>query len=66
MEYEKYKAVVECNSADEAQDYLDLGWELLCVGRCGNSEESHMAYSLGWSRDNGEVKNPSNRELPYL
>lgn len=49
MDLEEVQEITETNIADQANEYLRLGWVLLAVAE-GHSEdgEPYLQYSLGW------------------
>ncbi len=51
--------IIETDYADTANKCLDLGWVLLGTFSIQSSEHHYSSqYSLGWMKQNGEVKYP--------
>lgn len=56
--YENIIAIRESTDGKEADNYLQLGWELLETVGVSNSESEsyHILYSFGWPKEKGEVQ----------
>ena len=58
MDLREFVKIAETTNREELNSYLELGWTLLGIASI-TGEYGGFAYSLGWSKSKGEVK-----ELP--
>ena len=58
METRDIMQVTETSNLDIVNQYLRIGWELLCTAPTAgiNGVDAYVLYSLGWSKEKGPVK----------
>jgi hypothetical protein len=63
MEFLNFSKVLEFQSYEKTNRFLDSGWKLLHVGQYNYDNVECSTYIVGWPAENGEVKTPESEYM---